>query len=190
MENQVVATAAPSPLLVWVDMEMTGLDPLINTVIEVAAIITDLSLNTIAEGPDLIIRHDPSIFATMDAWNQNQHTKSGLWQQVLTSTLDTKTAEDELLAFISKHVGEKQGILAGNSIWQDRRFIINYFPRVHAYLHYRMLDVSSFKIMFSHWYKKSYAKKKEAHRARSDIQESIAELQFFRSLALNATCGN
>ncbi len=179
-------SAAPrsSPTLVWLDMEMTGLDPTINTVIEAAVLITDGSLQTIAEGPDLIIQHDPRIFTSMDQWNQNQHTKSGLWHQAINSTLDLKSAEDQLLKFVMEHVKPREGILAGNSIWQDRRFIINYFPRLHAYLHYRMLDVTSYKIMFSQWFKPSYTKAKEAHRARSDIEESIAELKFYRDLVV------
>jgi oligoribonuclease len=184
MKTDAAAPQAPQTL-VWVDLEMTGLDPQINTVIEVAAIITDFSLNIIAEGADLIIHHDPSVYATMDQWNQHQHRKSGLWQQAEASTIDTTTAEDQLLAFISQHVKKGEGILAGNSIWQDRRFINNYFPRVDAYLHYRMLDVSSFKIMFSHWYAHTYSKKKDGHRARQDIQESIAELRFYRGLLCN-----
>lgn len=165
--------------LVWIDLEMTGLHPEVDTVIEAACLITNTDLEIIAEGPDLVIQADPSAFESMDAWNKNQHTKSGLWEKVLTSTITVEEAEEKLLTFIKANARSRP-YLAGNSIWQDRRFIRKYMPRLDAYLHYRMLDVSSLKIVVDYWRPKVVYQKKESHRALDDIKESIEELKLYK----------
>ena len=167
--------------IVWIDLEMTGLHPETDEIIETACIITDTDLNLLAEGPNLILNQRPGVFARMDAWNQNQHTKSGLWEKVLASKLSVQDAEEELLTFIKKHTRNRPYI-AGNSIWQDRRFIRRYMPRLDAYLHYRMIDVSAIKICIDYWKPKVTHQKKEAHRALDDIKESIEELRLYKDL--------
>jgi len=158
---------------------MTGLHPEVDTVIEAACLITNTDLEIVAEGPDLVIQADPSAFESMDAWNKNQHTKSGLWEKVLTSTITVEEAEEKLLTFIKANARSRP-YLAGNSIWQDRRFIRKYMPRLDAYLHYRMLDVSSLKIVVDYWRPKVVYQKKESHRALDDIKESIEELKLYK----------
>src|SRR5688572_282111 len=115
--------AAGSRLLVWMDLEMTGLEPDTDEILEIAVVITDQDLNIVANGPDLILKQVPERFAKMDQWNQDQHTKTGLWASALTSTIDVQEAEDKVLAFIKEHVDERKSPLCGNSVWQDRRFL-------------------------------------------------------------------
>lgn len=169
-------------LILWVDLEMTGLDPENDSILEIASIVTDADLELIEEGPEFVIQHTANEFDLMDRWNQRQHTKSGLWEKALNSTISIEEAESEFLAFIKKFYTKKErAMLAGNSIWQDRRFMINYMPRLEDYLHYRMIDVSSLKILTKNWYPKvEIPKKKENHRAMDDIKESIEELKFYR----------
>lgn len=170
-------------LILWMDLEMTGLDPEKDTILEIAAIVTDSDLELVEEGPEFIIEHTANEFDLMDKWNQKQHIKSGLWPRALESKITTIEAEKRLLTFVKKYFTRKErALIAGNSIWQDRRFIINHMPRLEEYLHYRMIDVSSFKIMTKNWYPKLVIpKKKENHRAMDDIRESIEELKFYRS---------
>lgn len=167
--------------IVWMDLEMTGLDPEADTILEVATIITDTQLNIIAEGPQLIIQHNAERFAKMDEWNQKQHTKSGLWKKAVESKISLQDAEQQTLDFIKRHVPEKKGILAGNSIWQDRRFIIKYMPILDNYLYYRMIDVSTIKTLANYWYPALNFEKSGSHRALDDIKESIAELKFYKT---------
>jgi oligoribonuclease len=177
---------AGSDVLVWLDMEMTGLDPSKERIIEVAAIITDGNLTELATGPDLVIRQPDEVLAAMDDWNRTHHTASGLVERVKASTVTDGDAEAQLLAFIAAHVpGHKdRPVLAGNSIHQDRRFIRRYMPRLDARLHYRMVDVSTIKELARRWYPQALLKqpqKKDTHRALDDIRESIDELRFYRA---------
>jgi oligoribonuclease len=171
-----------SGLLIWMDMEMTGLNPEVDTILEMATLVTDDQLNIVAEGPELIVHQEEKWFEHMDDWNKKQHTESGLWPAVLKSTITLKQAEEETLAFIKKHSKEKHSPLCGNSIWQDRRFLRRYMASIDKYLHYRNVDVSSFKEMGSRWYPDKGFKKSAAdkHRALDDIRESIQELKFYR----------
>ena len=177
---------APSRL-VWMDLEMTGLEPERDVIIEIATVITDADLNLIATGPEIAIQRDASLFETMDSWNREHHTKSGLWKKVTSSQITESDAENLTLEFIKQHVKEKDSPLCGNSIWQDRRFIARYMRQIDAYLHYRLLDVSTVKIMGKMWYPKELAtitEKKSQHRALDDILESIEELKRYRQLIL------
>jgi len=171
----------PSNRLVWMDLEMTGLEPDRDTIIEMATIVTDGELNIIAEGPEIVIHQDASLFAGMDDWNKEHHTKSGLWQKVVASKISLAEAEAETLAFIKMHCGEKESPLCGNSIWQDRRFLVRYMPKIEQYMHYRLVDVSTIKELAVRWYPDlKFAKKKGSHRALDDIRESVDELKFYR----------
>ncbi len=176
------ASGKPGQNLVWMDMEMTGLDPESDTIIEIATLITDGELNIIAEGPELAIHQPAERFAKMDAWNQEHHSKSGLWAKVLASDVTIEQAETATLDFIRKHCGERESPLCGNSIWQDRRFLLRYMPKLDGYLHYRILDVSSIKELASRWYPGlKFKKPKGAHRALDDVKESLEELRFYRA---------
>lgn len=168
--------------LVWIDMEMSGLNPDTDLVLEIALVLTNSNLEITEVGPDLIIQQPAELFQTMDAWNQEHHTKSGLWKAVLNSTISVKEAEDQVLAFLEKHLHPKSSPLCGNSIAQDRLFLRKYMPRVHDYLHYRMIDVSSVKELVKRWYVTgpSAPPKQGSHRALDDIKESIDELRFYR----------
>ena len=166
--------------LVWMDLEMTGLVPDKDHILEIATIITNNDLKTIAYGPELVIHQDQKILDAMDDWNQNHHRKSGLFEKVQQSKTSLEEAEAKTLEFIKAHVEENKGILAGNSIWQDRRFIIKHMPQIDKYLHYRLLDVSTVKILANSWYKLEPFSKKETHRARIDIEESIQELSYYK----------
>lgn len=169
--------------LVWMDLEMTGLDPQQDEIIEIATLVTDSDLNVIAEGPEMVLHQDPSRFDRMDEWNRTQHTKSGLWERVVNSEITAEEAEHETLEFLKKHTGERQSPLCGNSIWQDRRFLVRYMPRLEAYLHYRLIDVSTLKELTHRWYPEDarFEGKKESHRALDDIHESIEELKHYRN---------
>lgn len=177
---------AGSDVLVWLDMEMTGLDPGKERVIELATIITDGNLAEIAVGPDLVIHQPDEILAAMDDWNRKHHTASGLVERVKASAITDEEAEAQTLAFINAHVPNPKDrpVLAGNSIHQDRRFIRRYLPRLDARLHYRMVDVSSIKEVARRWYPQIIARqpqKNDSHRALDDIRESIEELRYYRA---------
>jgi oligoribonuclease len=176
---------ASSDVLVWLDMEMTGLDPERERIIEIATILTDGQLTEIAVGPELVIHQDDAILAQMDDWNTKHHGGSGLTQRVKESTISDADAEAQTLAFINAHVGAKdRPVLAGNSIHQDRRFIRRYMPGLEKRLHYRMVDVSTIKELARRWFPQVIAKqpqKKDTHRALDDIRESIDELRYYRS---------
>ena len=171
------------PNLVWIDLEMTGLDPETDSIIEIATIVTNSNLEIIAEGPNLVLHQPASRFEVMDAWNQNQHVKSGLWQQVTTSGVSLLEAEQTTLKFLIDHTKANESPLCGNSVWQDRRFLKKYMPRLDAHLHYRLIDISSIKELAKRWYEeeKVHIKSKESHRALDDIKESISELIHYRS---------
>lgn len=172
--------------LVWIDMEMTGLDADRERIIEVAMIVTDGQLAVIAEAPDFVIHQPDAILAAMDVWNTEHHAASGLTERVRTSQLDERQAEEALLSFLAEHTTERTAPLAGNSIHQDRRFIRRYMPRLDEWLHYRHVDVSTVKELVGRWYPEEFKKrpaKNSSHRALDDIRESIEELRFYRSIA-------
>jgi oligoribonuclease len=164
------------------DLEMTGLEPERDTIIEMATLITDGDLNIVAEGPELVIHQDPARFDQMDDWNKEHHTKSGLWARVVASTIQLAEAERLTLEFLRAHVGPKESPLCGNSVWQDRRFLVRYMPALEAHLHYRLVDVSTIKELCGRWDPDTwrFGKAKGAHRALDDIRESIDELRHYR----------
>ena len=170
--------------LVWIDMEMTGLDPERERVIELAAIITDKDLVIVAEGPELVVHQSEEILGAMDDWNKKHHGGSGLVERVRASTISDADADAAVVAFIDAHVpAAERPVLAGNSIHQDRRFINRYLPALDRRLHYRMVDVSTVKELARRWYPALYDSrpaKRESHRALDDIRESIDELRFYR----------
>jgi oligoribonuclease len=168
--------------LVWMDCEMTGLDPDKHVLLEIATIITDYDLQVIARGPVLPIRPSQAKLDMMDAWCRRTHGKSGLLDRVRDEGVTVDEAERETLKFIRRYCYVRTAPLCGNSIGQDKRFLAKYMPRLDDFLHYRIIDVSSIKLLVSEWYKEKYQapKKLDAHRALSDIEESIAELDFYR----------
>ena len=168
--------------LAWLDMEMTGLNPDTDRIIEVAMIITDSDLNVLAQSEVLVIHQPDSIIDHMDKWNTTTHTRTGLVDKVKASTLTEAEAEEKLLAFISEWIPEKASPMCGNSIHQDRRFMVRYMPRLEAYFHYRNLDVSTLKELARRW-NPAIVKgisKKGAHQALDDIKESIEEMAYYR----------
>lgn len=168
--------------LVWMDMEMTGLDPESCHILEVAALITTAELEPLSEGLCLAIRQPEDVLGSMDPWCVRQHTRSGLLDRVRDSGVTLQETEEELLRLIRRLCYKKKSPLCGNSICQDRRFLIKYLPRVDGHLHYRNIDVSSIKELVNRWYPKElhFQKKKRSHRALNDIRESIAELEYYR----------
>ncbi len=166
--------------LIWLDMEMTGLDPATCRPIEIATIITDNALTILAEGPHLVIHQDDALLDAMDEWNTEQHTSSGLVEQVRQSTIDEATAEALTLAFVQEWTKPGAAPLCGNTIGQDRRFIRRYMPRLDSHLHYRSVDISTIKELARRWYGVEPPPKRTTHRALDDIRESIDELIFYR----------
>lgn len=169
--------------LVWMDLEMTGLDPDSNTILEIATLVTDNELNVLAEGPVLAIRHPKEVLDAMDEWNREHHGASGLTARSLASTASLADAEARTLEFVKLHCPERSSPLCGNSIHQDRRFLSRYMPTLDAYLHYRNIDVSTVKELVRRWYPDGPPppEKTHAHLALDDIRESIAELSFYRA---------
>jgi oligoribonuclease len=168
--------------LIWIDLEMTGLDPINDLIIEVATIVTDGELNVVAEGPVLAVHQSDEVLAGMDDWNTNTHTKTGLVERVRTSTLDEAEVERQTIAFLSEYVGKNKSPMCGNSICQDRRFLARYMPELEAYFHYRNLDVSSLKELAKRWKPRILPgfTKQNTHRALDDIRESVDELRYYR----------
>lgn len=172
-----------SPYLFWLDMEMSGLEPESCHILEVASLVTNNDLEIIAEGPCLVVQQSKAVLNAMDDWNTKHHGQSGLTAKVRQSEISVAEAEQQTLAFLRQYFRPKEAILCGNSISQDRRFIRKYMKQLDAYLHYRMLDVSSLKILCQRWYDNNKAArlvKKDAHRALDDIKASVAELQHYR----------
>jgi oligoribonuclease len=168
------------------DLEMTGLDPERERIIEIATVVTDGDLNILAEGPELVLNQPETVLAAMDDWNRKHHGESGLIDRVRASTMTDLEAEARIVAFLKEHVGEREAPLAGNSVHQDRRFIARYMPALDAYLHYRLVDVSTIKELVARWHPDVYAKrphKHATHRALLDIRESIEELRYYRTAA-------
>ena len=178
-----VATIRPSDdHLIWVDMEMSGLDPESNRILEVAVVVTDGQLNVVAQGPVLVIHQTDEHMATMDAWNQGTHGRSGLTEKVKQSTLTEAQGELQILEFLKTIVPAAKSPMCGNTIHQDRRFMARYMPTLEAYFHYRNLDVSTIKELCRRWRPEVYKgfEKKGAHTALADILESIEELRYYR----------
>jgi oligoribonuclease len=168
--------------LIWLDMEMTGLNPDGDRIIEVAMIITDSQLNVVAESPVIAVHQSDSVLDAMDDWNKNTHGKSGLVARVKASTVSEAQAEQVLLAFLQQHVPAGKSPMCGNSICQDRRFMARWMPKLEEYFHYRNLDVSTLKELCKRW-RPELAKgvvKKGKHEALADILESIEELRYYR----------
>ena len=170
-------------------MEMTGLLPESDCIIEVAIVVTDANLNTIAEGPVLVVHQPDSVLDGMDAWNKSTHRKSGLIDKVKASTLTEAQVEDQLIDFLKEYVPASTSPMCGNSICQDRRFMARSMPKLEAYFHYRNLDVSTLKELAKRWKPEimSGMKKHGKHEALADIYESIEELKYYRTHLLNCT---
>ncbi|MBI5451488.1 MAG: oligoribonuclease [Gammaproteobacteria bacterium] len=174
--------AASDKNLIWIDLEMTGLNPDQDRIIEIATIVTDSELNILAEGPVLAIRQPEPVLAAMDDWNQAQHGKSGLLQRVRSSAVDEAEAERQTLAFLADHVPPRTSPMCGNTICQDRRFLYRHMPALEQFFHYRNLDVSTLKELAARWSPAIMAgvQKASTHLALDDIRESIAELRYYR----------
>ena len=167
--------------LIWIDLEMTGLDPEKEVILEIAAIVTNSRLEIVAEGPSIAIHYPEEVLRTMETWSKRQHESSGLVAKVKSSRHDCRQAEEESLAFLSRYSEKGKSPLCGNSVWQDRRFLIKYMPRLEEFFHYRNIDVSSLKELVRRWYPSlPIYKKKETHLALNDIRESIQELKYYR----------
>lgn len=170
--------------IVWADLEMTGLEPDTDRIIEFAVLVTDGDLNVVAEGPNLVIHQSDEVLSGMGEWCVKHHGESGLTDRVRASAISEQEAETQILAFLREHCNERSAPLAGNSIHQDRRFIARYMKALDAFLHYRMIDVSTVKELAQRWYPEPYAKrpsKKGSHRAMDDILESLEELRYYRA---------
>ncbi|OLU24482.1 oligoribonuclease [Pseudomonas sp. PA15(2017)] len=168
--------------LIWIDLEMTGLDPETDVIIEMATIVTDTELNVLAEGPVIAVQQSDERLAAMDEWNTRTHGESGLTQRVRDSKVSQAEAEAQTIAFLEKWVPKGKSPICGNSIGQDRRFLYKYMPALEAYFHYRYLDVSTLKILAERWapgVKEGFVKT-GTHQALDDIRESIAELKYYR----------
>ncbi len=168
--------------LIWVDMEMTGLDPDRDVVIEIATIVTDTHLNTLAEGPVIAVRQSEARLQAMDEWNTTHHSRSGLVDRVRSSAYDEQRAAQETIAFLEQWVPAGASPMCGNTICQDRRFMVRHLPRLEAYFHYRNLDVSTLKILMQRWRPELEAGflKTGTHLALDDIRESINEMRYYR----------
>lgn len=174
--------ANPNDNLIWLDMEMTGLSPDSDRIIELAVVVTDADLNVIAESPVIVVHQADEILDGMDAWNKGTHGRSGLIEKVKSSTTDEAQATSQMLTFLKQHVPEGKSPMCGNSICQDRRFMARYMPELEKYFHYRNLDVSTFKELARRWKPNVYSgfKKASKHEALADIYESIDELKYYR----------
>jgi oligoribonuclease len=168
--------------LVWIDLEMTGLDPDNDLIIEIATVVTDKYLNVLAAGPVIAVHQSDQALAAMDAWNQEHHGKSGLIERVNASTIDDSDAMQQTLDFLKEWVAPGESPMCGNSIGQDRRFLYRYMPELESYFHYRNIDVSTVKELARRWAPAIFesVKKKETHQALDDVLESIDELKHYR----------
>jgi len=168
--------------LIWIDLEMTGLDPMSDRIIEVATIVTNKHLEEVAVGPVIAVHQETSLLAGMDEWNTNQHSMSGLVERVRKSTVNEQQAEKATIEFLQKHIPSNTSPMCGNSICQDRRFLARLMPELEEFFHYRNLDVSTLKELANRWYPKiakNYSKESK-HLALDDIRDSIDELKYYR----------
>ena len=181
---------APAPVLaksdlnlVWLDCEMTGLDPEVERIIEIAVVVTGPSLEPRIEGPVLVIHQSDELLGKMDAWNKGTHGRSGLIDKVKASVLTEEQAQEQIIAFLARYVPKGKVPLCGNSIGQDRRFLARYMPRLEAFFHYRNVDVSTLKELAKRWKPEAYSsfKKAQKHTALADVHESIEELAHYRT---------
>lgn len=168
--------------LIWIDLEMTGLNPDIDSIIEIATLVTDQNLNVLAEGPELAIYHPLERLEAMDDWNRSTHRKSGLWDRVLASEITMAQAEAFTVEFLAQWVPAEKSPICGNSIGQDRRFLVRQMPRLESYFHYRNLDVSTLKELAARWAPEllNGFNKTGSHTALSDVRESVKELVYYR----------
>lgn len=167
--------------LLWIDLEMTGLNPERHVILEIASMVTDENLTILAEGPDLAIQYPEETLGLMDEWSRRQHEASGLLERAGSSSVDCSEAERQTLDFLSLFSAKGHSPLCGNSVWQDRRFLLKYMPRLESFFHYRNIDVSSIKELVKRWYPSAAPfKKTKDHLALSDIKESILELRYYR----------
>lgn len=173
--------------LIWIDLEMTGLNPEHDVILEIATIVTDSSLNILSEGPVIAIHQSKKILSIMDSWNSNTHNSSGLINRVIKSEFDEKTAETATIEFLEKLVPIGASPICGNTVAQDRRFLFKYMPKLERYFHYRYLDVSSIKELVTRWKPKILNNfvKKNTHKAIEDIRESISELIYYKKHFIN-----
>ena len=187
-----MSTTKKNDRLVWVDMEMSGLQPETDRILEIAMIVTDGDLNIVAEGPVLVVHQEDAVLDRMDAWNKGTHGKSGLIDKVKASTLTEADVEEACLAFLKQHVKSSISPMCGNTIHQDRRFMNRYMPKLEAYFHYRNIDVSTIKELCKRW-QPEIAKgfsKQQAHTALADIIESVEELRYYREKLFIPTVGD
>ncbi len=170
--------------LIWIDLEMTGLDPLVERIIEIATVVTDADLNVLAEGPSLVIHQDDKLLDGMDEWNTTQHGGSGLTDRVRNSQISEDQAMAQTIDFLGKWVPAGQSPMCGNTIGQDRRFLVRYMPELAAFFHYRNLDVSTVKELVRRWKPEllNGFTKKGSHLAMDDVYDSIAELAYYREV--------
>ena len=192
MSSKSAKNQAPAPIpnefrLVWLDMEMTGLNPEVERIIEVAVVVTEPDLTIVAEGPVLVIHQSDDILNAMDKWNKGTHGKSGLIEKVKASTLTEAQAEDELISFLKQHVPAGKSPLCGNTVSQDRRFMYKYMPKFEQFFHYRTIDVSTLKELARRWRPELLKdfEKRSKHEALADIHESIDELKYYREHFIN-----
>jgi oligoribonuclease len=173
--------------LIWVDLEMTGLNPEHDRIIEIATVVTDSNLNIVAEGPVFAVHQQNALLDEMDEWNTKQHNGSGLVTRVQESCINEEKAQALTLEFLKQYVPEGKSPMCGNSIWQDRRFLSRYMPELEKYFHYRMIDVSTLKELALRWAPRIYNgfQKDSRHLALDDIRDSIAELRYYREKLLN-----
>ena len=181
-KNLPSSSAPASENLIWVDMEMSGLNPETERILEIAIIVTDAHLNTIATAPVWVVHQEDTVLDAMDAWNKGTHGRSGLIDKVKSSSLDEATVEAQCIAFLKQHIKPGIAPMCGNTVGQDRRFMARYMPKLEAYFHYRNIDVSTLKELCKRWHPellKGFTKQ-QAHTALADIEESIEELKYYR----------